>query len=107
MSEPHTYIRGDEEGNIDVSYAYAANIGGWDKVAIDYGYRQFAPDVKGEAEQAELNKILAGADKAGQVFLTDEDARPLGSASPQAHLWDNGADPAAELQRVLTVRTAA
>ena len=32
---------------------------------------------------------------------------PLGSAHPHAHLWDNGADPAAELERILTVRAAA
>ncbi len=107
MDYPHPYITADINGEIDVSHAYAANIGGWDKVAIDYGYRQFAPDITNQAEQAELNKILADADKAGQVFLTDEDARPLGSASPIAHLWDNGADPAAELDRVLAVRTAA
>jgi len=107
MDYPHPHITADANGNIDVSHAYAANIGGWDKVAIDYGYRQFAPDLKGDAEQRELNKILADADKAGQVFLTDEDARPLSSASPVAHLWDSGADSAAELERVLSVRTAA
>ena len=45
--------------------------------------------------------------KRGQIFITDEDARPFGSAHPHAHLWDNGADPAAELKRVLEVRAAA
>ena len=107
MDYPHPYVAVDADGNIDLSHAYTANIGGWDKVSIDYGYRQFAPGMSPQAEQDELNKILADADKAGQVFLTDEDARPLGSASPIAHLWDNGADPAAELDRVLTVRAAA
>ena len=46
---------------------------------------------------AALGKILTDADHRGQVFITDEDARPFGSAQPHAHLWDNGADPAAEL----------
>ncbi|MFZ0588115.1 MAG: zinc-dependent metalloprotease, partial [Candidatus Sulfotelmatobacter sp.] len=32
---------------------------------------------------------------------------PLGSAHPHAHLWDNGPDPAAELNRILKVRAAA
>jgi hypothetical protein len=40
-------------------------------------------------------------------FITDEDARPLGSAHPHAHLWDNGPDPAVELERILKVRAAA
>ena len=48
-------------------------------------------------QRTALDKILTDADHAGQVFITDEDARPFGSAHPRAHLWDNGDDPAAEL----------
>jgi hypothetical protein len=107
MDYPHPNIALDADGRIDASHAYAVNIGGWDKVAIDYGYREFAPGTTLEAEQAALNKILSDADRAGQVYITDEDARPLGSAHPLAHLWDSGHDPAAELERVLTVRAAA
>ena len=107
MDYPHPYVTLDASGHVDLSHAYAVNIGAWDKVAINYGYRQFAPHMTAEAEQAALNKILSDADRAGQVFITDEDARPFGSAHPRAHLWDNGPDPAAELERVLTVRTAA
>jgi hypothetical protein len=43
----------------------------------------------------------------GLYFITDEDARPIGSAHPHAHLWDNGADPASELDRVLKIRSVA
>ena len=39
--------------------------------------------------------------------MTDEDARPLGSANPYAHLWDNGQLAPAELNRILEVRKAA
>ncbi len=107
MDYPHPYITLDANGKIDLSHAYAVGIGDWDKVAIDYGYRQFAPHLSAPAEQAALNKILTDADRAGQLYITDEDARPLGSAQPHAHLWDNGPDPAAELDRVLAVRAAA
>lgn len=107
MDYPHPYFALDASGTIDASHAYAVNIGDWDKVSIDYGYRQFAPNTSPEAEKSALNQILTTADHAGQVFLTDEDARPLGSASPLAHLWDNGADPAAELDRVMELRAAA
>jgi len=107
MDYPHPLFALNADGTIDSSHAYAVNIGAWDKVAIDYGYREFAPHLSAEAEQAALNKILSDSDRAGQVFLTDEDARPVGSASPTAHLWDNGPDPAAELDRVLAVRAAA
>ena len=107
MDYPHPWVTVDGDGKIDLSHAYAAGIGDWDKVAIDYGYREFSPGTSAEGEQAALSKILADADRAGQVFITDEDARPFGSAHPHAHLWDNGADPVAELDRVLAVRAAA
>ena len=107
MDYPHPWITLNADGKIDASHAYAVNIGGWDKVAIDYGYRQFAPGTTLEAERAALNKILSDADRAGQIYITDQDARPFGSAHPLAHLWDNGSDPAAELDRVLVVRAVA
>jgi hypothetical protein len=80
------------------------NIGTWDKVAIDYGYREFPARAD---EHAELNRILADSEKTGIRYITDEDSRPFGSAHPYAHLWDNGGDPAVELERILTIRTAA
>ncbi len=104
MDYPHPYVTLDKNGVPDLSHAYAVNIGQWDKVAIDYGYRQFAPSTD---EHAALNKILADSEKTGLIYITDEDARPLSGAHPHAHLWDNGADPADELNRILTVRTAA
>jgi hypothetical protein len=104
MDYPHPYITLDADGKPDLSHAYAENIGAWDKVTIDYGYREFAPKTD---EHEALNTILTDAEKRGIPFITDEDARPFGSAHPRAHLWDNGADAAAELDRILTVRAAA
>ena len=91
----------------DLAHAYPAGIGIWDKVAIDYGYREFDRDGHLAEDADALNKILSDAEKTGLVYITDEDARPLGSAHPHAHLWDNGTDPAAELNRVLQIRAAA
>jgi hypothetical protein len=83
------------------------NIGAWDKVAIDYGYREFDNGGAPMEDHAALDKIITGSEQAGLVYLTDEDARPLGSASPRANLWDNGPDAADELNRLLEVRAAA
>lgn len=107
MDYPHPFLTLDNNGHIDASHAYASAIGDWDKVTINYGYREFPAGMTPEAQSAALSKILSDADKAGQIFITDEDARPFGSAHPRAHLWDNGDDPAAELDRVLAVRDAA
>jgi hypothetical protein len=104
MDYPHPYVTLDKDGQIDLSHPYASGIGAWDKISIDYGYRQFLP---GTDEDAALNKILSDADKAGQVFITDADARPFSGAHPHAHLWDNGPDTVAELERVLTIRAVA
>jgi hypothetical protein len=104
MDYPHPWITLDNNGRPDLSHAYTTNIGAWDKVAIAYGYSQFAP---GTGEHAQLDAILRKATDSGLLYITDEDSRPLGSAHPRAHLWDNGPDPAAELNRILEVRAAA
>jgi hypothetical protein len=104
MDYPHPWITLDKSGAPDLSHAYAVNIGQWDKVAIDYGYREFAP---GSDDTAQLNAILTTSAKTGLIFITDEDARPFGSAHPHAHLWDNGTDAADELNRMFSIRSVA
>jgi Met-zincin/Domain of unknown function (DUF5117) len=104
MDYPHPWITLDASDKPDLSHAYATGIGTWDKVSIEYGYSQFSA---GTDERAALDNILNTAQASGLYFITDEDARPLGGAHPHAHLWDNGPDPAAELNRILKVRAAA
>ena len=104
MDYPHPYIS-IKEGKLDFSEAYDTKIGAWDKVSITYGYQDFADGVD---EDKALNEILRKAyQEDGLSFLSDQDARPPGSAHPQAHLWDNGNSASAELLRVLEVRQLA
>ena len=104
MDYPHPRVTLAADGSIDVTDAYDTEIGEWDKVAIMYGYSDFP---EGTDESAELDRILSEASARGVTFLTDQDARGAGSAHPEVHLWDNGADAAAELDRVMNVRRAA
>jgi hypothetical protein len=104
MDYPHPVARLAQDGTIDLSDAYDAGIGEWDKAAITYGYADFPESTN---EDAALEAIIDRARERGLVFLSDQDARPLGSAHPHAHLWDNGADAAAELRRMMQVRAAA
>jgi len=104
MDYPHPLIQLTDDGQIDLSDAYATGIGEWDKVAIAYGYQDFPP---GTDETAALQGILQNAFADSLIFISDADARPAGSAHPLAHLWDNGRNAAAELQRLLQVRAAA
>lgn len=104
MDYPHPLISLNTKGEVDLSNAYAVGIGEWDKASITFGYQDFP---KGTDEKAGLNKILQDARNKGLLFLTDQDARPAGSASPNAHLWDEGKDPIDNLNTLLKVREKA
>ena len=100
MDYPHPLITLSKDGVPELGDAYAVGIGEWDKVAINYGYRE-------TSNPAELTKVIEDAFKRGLYFLTDADARPAGSAHPHNHLWDNGTNAVDELNRMVTVRAAA
>ena len=104
MDYPPPTVKLGADGVPDLSYAYAKGIGEWDKVSIAFGYQDFAP---GTNEEAALNKILLDAYGRGLRYLTDQDARPAGSSSSVAHLWDSGANAVDELNRLMQVRGAA
>lgn len=104
MDYPHPLVRLNEKGDMDLGNAYDNTIGEWDKVAINWGYREFAT---GTDEKSALNEILTGAAKKGLLFIADRDARAAGGLHPYAHLWDNGSDPVDELKEVLKIRTKA
>lgn len=104
MDYPPPTVTLGADGSPDVSDAYATGIGEWDKVAIDYGYREFS---SGANERQALNKILDDAFSRGMLYLSDQDARPLGSASSVAHLWDVGKNDLDGLKQVMAVRAAA
>ena len=103
MDYPHPTIR-LKNGKIDFSDAYAIGIGDWDKVTVAYSYGTVP---KGMTESWYLNDILETAEKEGLRFITDSDARAATGAHPDAHLWDNGANAAEELEDVLALRKKA
>lgn len=103
MDYPHP-IATLENGKISLDKAYDDKIGSWDKVAITWGYAEFPA---GADEESELNNIIQKSIQQGLTFLSDQDARPTGSAHPFAHLWDNGKNPAEELDRVMAIRSVA
>src|SRR5579859_4088626 len=104
MDYPPPYVKLGPDGTPDLSDAYATGIGAWDKISITWGYSDLAP---GTDEHAALNKILSDAFGRGLRYLTDQDARPAGSSSSVAHLWDSGSNAVDELNRVMQVRAAA
>ena len=104
MDYPHPYITLDAKGDLDFTSAYDDKIGIWDKRAITYGYKEFGS----KADEAEgLRALIIENHKMGLKYLTDQDGRGIGSASPHNHVWDNGTEPIAELQRISKVRSVA
>lgn len=100
MDYPAPLIR-LEGDRLDFSRAYDTGIGAWDVHAVNRAYRAFPP---GTDEAAALERIVREAEERGLRFLSDADARGTSAAHPYASLWDNGADPVAELRETMAVR---
>jgi len=103
MDYPHPKID-IIDGDINIDNAYSKNIGDWDKVTVRYAYTDFQEN---ENEEIKLNQIIDEAVNKGLYFLSDSDSRPVGSANPFSHLWDNGEFPYKELNKLLEVRDLA
>ena len=100
MDYPTALAELKPDGTIDLSKAYHQNIGEWDKVAINWGYREF-PN-RGNDEAA-LDKIIADAWAADYRYFTNQDI----DIHPKADQWTNGANQTDELTRLMKVRRAA
>ena len=88
-----------EGGAPSLRDAYGIGVGPWDKWAIKWLY--------GARTDAEAQPMLAEARAQGLRFVADNDSRPVASGNPQGALWDDSADPVAELGRMMEVRRVA
>jgi len=100
MDYPHPLEKLLDNGTIEINDAYPQHIGDWDKVTINYGYRQFAP---GTDEKAALTKILDDAWKDDLIYMTNQDT----DSHPKVDQWSNGVDQADELVHLMKVRRVA
>ena len=98
MDYPGPRVTLDSSGAPSLRDAYGAGVGPWDRFVIKWLYA---------GTDAEARPILAEARTQGLRFVADNDARPVGSGQPLGSLWDEGADPTAELRRMMAVRRAA
>src|SRR5690606_39213364 len=87
------------DGAPDLGDAYGAGLGRWDDFAIGWLY--------GTDSDAEGDARMTAALAEGLRYVADDDARPAAAAHPAGSLWDDGADPVAELNRMMAVRQAA
>lgn len=86
-----------KNGKLDLSNAYAVGIGAYDKFAVSFGYGEFP-------NQKAVDDFVTKGVADGMLFISDADTRPAGAAHPLSSLWDNGADPVAQLKHEMEVR---
>jgi len=104
MDYPHPALEISDTGVLDALNAYDIGLGQWDFQTIKYGYADYATALE---ESVGLSTTLQENRDAGLHFISDADSRASGGAHPLAHMWDNGADPVTELERLLAVRGSA
>jgi hypothetical protein len=92
------------DGRIDLSHAYASGIGAWDMDTVRWLYGEPPP---GQDAQAYADATARAIAASGIRYVSDRDARADDTAQPYASLWDDGADPTAELLRLMNVRKVA
>jgi hypothetical protein len=99
MDYPHPLVTLNPDGSLDYSEVYDVGMGEWDYTSVAYGYQDY-PD--GVNEEEELQKILDEAWEQDNIFLSGD-----ASLHPRVDVWSNGTDAAAELERMMAVRSAA
>jgi hypothetical protein len=92
------------DGRPDLADAYATGIGKWDRATVDWLYGEPLP---GQDAQAAADAKASAVVASGLRYVSDDNARADDTAQPWASLWDDGADPTAELIRLMRVRHAA
>lgn len=100
MDYPHPLVTLKDDGTLDYAQVYDDGIGEWDKIAVRWGYTDFAP---GTDVKAALDAIIEEGHKQDLFYLTNQD---LG-AHANVNQWSNGTDAAAELDRMMKVRASA
>jgi hypothetical protein len=100
MDYPVPVIRVGANGQLDLSQAYAPFAGGWDSLAIRYGYTWYP---NADAERAGLDRIIKEGLSRGLRFVADQHAGAEGSI-PDATRWVEGATAFDAVERTSAVR---
>ena len=104
MDYPAPLIGIGADDKLDFSDAYAAGIGAYDRLAVEWLYQDF-PESTNEAEA--LNSLVEDGLSRGIEFMGHIDNHFVGAAHPTASVWDNGSDLVAGLKHEIEVRRIA
>ncbi len=101
MDYPAPLVEIDGDGDLDLSNAYVQRIGEYDKLSVNWLYREFP---EGTNEQAGLEAIVAQGMRDGLGFMAHTNNNFIGAGHPYAGVWDNGANLVDHLKHEIRVR---
>ncbi len=101
MDYPAPLAQIDGNGNIDLSNAYLRRIGEYDKLSVNYLYREFP---SGTTEAAGLAAIVADGLQRDVRYVGHTNNNFIGAGHQFAGVWDNGANLVDHLELELRVR---
>ena len=101
MDYPAPLVEIDDDGNLDLSDAYVQRIGAYDKLSVNWLYREFPP---GTDEANALARIAQRGVEDGLIYMGHTNNNFIGAGHQYASVWDNGANLVDHLKLEIRVR---
>lgn len=101
MDYPAPFVQIDGNGDIDLSDAYVQRIGDYDKLSVNWLYREF-PD--GTNEPQALARIAEQGVVDGLIYMGHTNNNFIGASHQFASVWDNGSNLVDHLKLEIQVR---
>ena len=101
MDYPAPRAEIDGNGDIDLSNAYVQRIGEYDKLSVNWLYREFPA---GTDETAELSEIAAQGVRDGLIYMGHTNNNFIGAGHQYAGVWDNGENLVDHLKLEIRIR---
>ncbi len=101
MDYPAPLVEIDEDGSLDLSNAYLQRIGEYDKLSVNWLYREFPT---GADEVGSLAQIAQQGVEDGLIYMGHTNNNFIGAGHQYASVWDNGANLVDHLKLEIHVR---
>ena len=101
MDYPAPLVEIDGNGSLDLSNAYVQRIGEYDKLSVNWLYREFPA---GTDETSALAQIAQQGVEDGLIYMGHTNNNFIGAGHQYASVWDNGANLVDHLKLEIRVR---
>ena len=101
MDYPAPLVEIDDAGNLDLSNAYVQRIGAYDKLSVNWLYREFPA---GTDEVSALAQIAQEGVADALIYMGHTNNNFIGAGHQYASVWDNGSNLVDHLKLEIRVR---